>query len=124
MVTAGLRAFAALWAVAACAGPPGLPPARLDQPRRLDLEHRAELFRGANGLTFLFLPDHRTNLVKVDVRYRIGAKEDPAGKAGLVHLVEHMAFQIRPPRAAQTIEEALAGAALYHNASTSWDATE
>ena len=110
--------------VAACGAHAGLPPARLDQRRTLDFEHRAELFRGANGLTFLFLPDHQTNLIKVDVRYRVGSKEDPAGKAGLAHLVEHMAFQVRVAGEGQTIEESLASAALYHNASTTWDSTE
>jgi zinc protease len=122
-----LSVVAALLAVilfAACGGHVGLPPARRDQRRTLDFEHRAELFRGANGLTFLFLPDHQTNLVKVDVRYRVGSKEDPAGKAGLAHLVEHMVFQVRVAGEGQTIEESLASAALYHNASTTWDSTE
>ena len=50
----------------------------------------------ANGLRFVIMPDPSTTLVEVDVRYDVGAREDPKGKAGLAHLVEHLLFQIRP----------------------------
>ena len=49
-----------------------------------------------NGLRFVVMPDPSTQLVEVDVRYEVGAKEDPPGKAGLAHLVEHMMFQHKP----------------------------
>jgi len=50
----------------------------------------------ANGLRFVILPDPTTQLVEVDVHYDVGAREDPEGKAGLAHLVEHLMFQTRP----------------------------
>src|SRR5687768_2336314 len=50
----------------------------------------------ANGLKFVIMPDPTTTLVEVDVRFDVGAREDPRGKAGLAHLVEHLLFQIRP----------------------------
>src|SRR5262245_63040133 len=50
----------------------------------------------SNGLRFVILPDPSTELVEVDVRYEVGAREDPEGKAGLAHVVEHMMFQLRP----------------------------
>jgi zinc protease len=49
-----------------------------------------------NGLRFVIMPDASTQLVEIDVRYEVGAKEDPPGKAGLAHLVEHMMFQHKP----------------------------
>ncbi len=49
-----------------------------------------------NGLRFVIMPDPSTQLVEIDVRYEVGAKEDPPGKAGLAHLVEHMMFQHKP----------------------------
>ena len=49
-----------------------------------------------NGLRFVVMPDATTQLVEVDVRYEVGAREDPPGKAGLAHLVEHLMFQQRP----------------------------
>ncbi|MDQ3337918.1 MAG: hypothetical protein M4D80_22375, partial [Myxococcota bacterium] len=37
----------------------------------------------ANGLRFVIMPDPTTTLVEVDVRFEVGAREDPRGKAGL-----------------------------------------
>jgi zinc protease len=50
----------------------------------------------ANGLRFVVMPDTTTKLVEVDVRYDVGAREDPPGRSGLAHLVEHLMFQARP----------------------------
>ncbi|ACY14013.1 peptidase M16 domain protein [Haliangium ochraceum DSM 14365] len=85
--------------------------------------NEAELFVVRNGLQVLVLPERRTNLVKVDVRYRVGAAEDPAGKGGLAHLVEHLAFEMRPAADAPTFGQQLGAAALYRNAYTLWDET-
>lgn len=52
--------------------------------------------RFGNGLRLIVVPDPTTTLVQVDVRYEVGSNEDPPGKAGLAHLVEHMMFQHRP----------------------------
>src|SRR5215813_4311308 len=49
-----------------------------------------------NGLRFVVMPDPTTPLAEVDVRYEVGSREDPPGKAGLAHLVEHLMFQQRP----------------------------
>jgi zinc protease len=57
------------------------------------VEKRARL---GNGLRLIVVPDTTTTLVQVDVRYEVGSNEDPPGKAGLAHLVEHMMFQHRP----------------------------
>lgn len=56
-------------------------------------EFRAKL---DNGLRMVIVPDKTTSLVEVDVRYEVGSNEDPPGKAGLAHLVEHMMFQHHP----------------------------
>jgi hypothetical protein len=50
----------------------------------------------SNGLRFVIMPDETTQLAQVDIRYDVGAREDPPGRAGLAHLVEHMMFQTRP----------------------------
>src|SRR5687768_13277563 len=85
------------------------------------VERRAEL---PNGLRLVVLPDTTTQLVQVDVRYEVGANEDPPGKAGLAHLVEHMMFQHRPlgpdkPPTFQIIPQI----ATAFNAYTIWDKT-
>ncbi|MDB4959834.1 MAG: peptidase domain protein, partial [Myxococcales bacterium] len=78
----------------------------------------------SNGLRFVIMPDATTQLVEVDVHYDVGAREDPQGKAGLAHLVEHLMFQTRPdgpetPPLFQTILDL----AVFVNAFTSWDMT-
>jgi zinc protease len=78
----------------------------------------------SNGLHFVILPDPSTQLVEVDVRYEVGAREDPEGKAGLAHVVEHTMFQLRPdgdnsPPLMQFISQLSTG----FNAYTSWDST-
>src|SRR5882724_1923923 len=50
----------------------------------------------SNGLRFVIMPDATTQMAEVDIRYDVGAREDPQGKAVLAHLVEHMMFQTRP----------------------------
>lgn len=78
----------------------------------------------SNGLRFVIMPDESTQLAQVDIRYDVGAREDPQGHAGLAHLVEHMMFQTRPdgpntPPIFQTILEI----ATDMNAYTIWDMT-
>jgi zinc protease len=91
--------------------------------RAFNYRHGVESFRLANGLVVALLPDGHANLVSVDVRYRVGAANDPAGKAGLAHLVEHLTFERRSDPGGPTLDNLLALAALSRNASTTWNAT-
>ncbi len=45
-----------------------------------------------NGLRLLFAPDASLDDVTIVVRYDVGLSDDPAGKDGLAHLVEHLMF--------------------------------
>ena len=77
-----------------------------------------------NGLRMVIIPDDTTPMVHVAVRYQVGANEDPPGKAGLAHLVEHMMFQHRllgPDKPATF--ELLPQIATGFNAWTNWDTT-
>src|SRR5688572_15751164 len=77
-----------------------------------------------NGLRFVVIPDKTTSLVHVDVRYEVGSNEDPPGKAGIAHLVEHMMFQHRmlgPDKPATF--DLLPQLALGFNAYTTYDQT-
>ena len=77
-----------------------------------------------NGLRFVVMPDSTTQLVEVDVRYEVGSREDPPGKAGLAHLVEHLMFQQKPdgPQT-KPLMHFLLQAAVFMNAYTNWDTT-
>src|SRR5579859_2731814 len=45
-----------------------------------------------NGLELIVHEDHATPQVAVDLWYHAGSKDDPAGRPGLAHLVEHAMF--------------------------------
>jgi len=77
-----------------------------------------------NGLRFIVMPDPTTQLVEVDVRYEVGSREDPPGKAGLAHLVEHLMFEKQPGGpGTPTLMELLLPPTLNLNAYTDWDST-
>jgi zinc protease len=46
-----------------------------------------------NGLSVTILEDHRTPIVTTNVYYRVGSKDEDAGKNGFAHLFEHVMFQ-------------------------------
>lgn len=52
-----------------------------------------------NGLTVIVVEDHWHPLVALEVCYRVGARNDPPGKQGLSHVLEHLTFRRRgsPP---------------------------
>jgi len=85
-------------------------------------EHRGVL--EVNGLRFVVVPDPTTDLVEVDVRYDVGAREDPQGRSGLAHLVEHLMFQTRPdgPTSAPLFQSIIP-LTTFFNAFTNWDQT-
>jgi predicted Zn-dependent peptidase len=76
------------------------------EPRRFKFHHAELRGRTGNGLRFVLMPDPTTQLVEVDVRYDVGAAEDPPGQAGMAHLAEHLMFQQRPagPRSPSLIQ--------------------
>jgi len=46
-----------------------------------------------NGLKILFIEDHKIPLVTFQIWYRVGSIDEPAGKSGMSHLLEHMMFK-------------------------------
>ena len=80
--------------------------------------------RLANGLQVLSVVSHASPTVSVQVWYRVGSRDDPAGRSGFAHLFEHMMFKgTTYPRAEQfdRLTEDVGGA---NNASTRDDATD
>lgn len=58
----------------------------------------AKLFEGEefylnNGMRVIVLPNHKAPIVAHQVWYKIGAADDPTGKAGTAHLLEHLMFK-------------------------------
>jgi zinc protease len=50
-------------------------------------------FRLANGLEVVVIPDHRAPVVTHMVWYRNGSADDPPGKSGIAHFLEHLMFK-------------------------------
>ncbi len=53
----------------------------------------AVTFNLANGLQVVVIPDHRAPVVTHMVWYRVGAADDPPGKSGIAHFLEHLMFK-------------------------------
>jgi len=51
-----------------------------------------ETFTLANGLRVIVHTDRKAPVVGVTVYYRVGSKNEPAGKTGFAHLFEHLMF--------------------------------
>jgi zinc protease len=78
-----------------------------------------------NGLTVVIEEDHRAPLVTVDVQYAVGASDDPDGRSGLAHLVEHVLLARSATLSLGEAGRLLdAAGAIDRNANTSSDRTE
>lgn len=53
----------------------------------------AHTFTLDNGLQVVVIPDHRIPAVTQMVWYRVGAADEPPGKSGIAHLLEHLMFK-------------------------------
>ncbi|MHB8764432.1 MAG: M16 family metallopeptidase [Deferrisomatales bacterium] len=60
------------------------------------LEGRVAERRLANGLTVLVLPRRTAPVVSLQMTFRVGGVDEPAGRTGTAHLLEHMLFKGTP----------------------------
>ncbi|MFD2058143.1 M16 family metallopeptidase [Mesorhizobium calcicola] len=49
-----------------------------------------------NGLQVVLVSDHRAPKVVMNLRYRVGSMNEPAGRSGFAHLFEHLMFSGTP----------------------------
>lgn len=49
-----------------------------------------------NGLKVFIIEDHKAPLATFQIWYRVGSVDEPAGKTGISHLLEHMMFKGTP----------------------------
>jgi zinc protease len=50
-------------------------------------------FTLGNGLQVVVIPDHRTPVVTHMVWYKVGSADEPPGKSGIAHFLEHLMFK-------------------------------
>src|SRR6201993_1572454 len=46
-----------------------------------------------NGLRVLLLEDHRTQMVTLQIWYKVGSRNERLGMTGISHMLEHMMFR-------------------------------
>ncbi len=76
-----------------------------------------------NGLTVLIHPHHLIPKVSIQLWYDVGSKDEPEGKKGIAHLIEHMVFKGTTTLSETDINEICAKLSGSTNAFTSYDYT-
>jgi zinc protease len=96
-----------------------------DPDRRLEVKTAGDVFDSDRGYRFVVLPQPNATVIRVDVRYPIGSIDDPVGKEGLAHLVEHLLTELEVDRdgAKISLDADMATVSLSYNAETTEEYT-
>lgn len=86
-------------------------------------ERRATEFTLSNGMQVVVVPDHRAPVVTHMVWYRVGAADEPRGKSGIAHFLEHLMFKSTEKIASGEFSRIVSRMGGQDNAFTSQDAT-
>jgi zinc protease len=76
-----------------------------------------------NGMEVVVIEDHRAAVVVHMVWYRTGAADEPRGKSGIAHFLEHLMFKGTDERAAGEFSKVVEANGGTDNAFTSYDYT-
>ncbi len=80
-------------------------------------------FELANGMQVVVIPDNRAPVVTHMLWYKVGSAEDPVGKSGIAHFLEHLMFKGTKKVPANEFSEKVAEIGGQENAFTSSDYT-
>lgn len=84
---------------------------------------RPASFTLQNGLQVVVIPDHRTPVVTQMIWYKVGSADEPPGKSGLAHFLEHLMFKGTSKHPANEFSKAVLRAGGNQNAFTGLDYT-
>jgi len=82
-----------------------------------------ETFTLGNGMQVVVLPNHRVPVITHMVWYKVGSADEPAGKSGIAHFLEHLMFKGTKNYAPGEFSRILARNGGRQNAFTSQDYT-
>ncbi len=82
-----------------------------------------QTFTLENGLQVIVLPNHRVPVVTHMVYYKVGSADEPPGKSGVAHLLEHLMFKGTKERPSGDFSRIVARNGGSENAFTSLDFT-
>lgn len=83
----------------------------------------AETFTLANGMQVVLIPNHRAPVVSHMVFYKVGSADEPPGKSGIAHFLEHLLFKGTPRFPEGAMTDIVARNGGNQNAFTSYDYT-
>ena len=84
---------------------------------------RVDHFKLDNGMEVVVIPDHRAPVVTHMVWYRNGSADDPRGKSGIAHFLEHLMFKGTHKHKQGEFSHLVAELGGQENAFTSYDYT-
>jgi len=76
-----------------------------------------------NGLKVLILEEPKAPVGTVQIWYKVGSRNEPAGKTGLAHMLEHMMFKGTPKVSGKEFDATISRNGGTSNAHTAMDAT-
>ncbi len=89
----------------------------------LSLSAEVKEYKLDNGLKVLVIEDHKAPLATFQIWYRVGSRDEPAGKSGISHLLEHMMFKGTPKYGSKTFSKMVKRKGGVDNAFTTKDYT-
>ena len=95
----------------------------LSTPLAAERGFRFESYRLENGLQVVVFPNHRAPIVHQTVWYRVGSADEPKGKSGIAHFLEHLMFKGTPGVPPGEFSKIVARNGGRDNAFTSYDYT-
>ncbi|MBH5399000.1 insulinase family protein [Bradyrhizobium sp. CNPSo 4010] len=84
---------------------------------------RPAIFSLQNGLEVVVIPDHRTPVVTQMIWYKVGSADEPPGRSGLAHFLEHLMFKGTSKHPPGEFTQAVQRVGGYQNAFTGTDYT-
>jgi zinc protease len=96
---------------------------RMNTPDQSRLTDGATTSLLDNGMQIVVIPDHRAPVVTHMVWYRNGSADDPVGKSGIAHFLEHLMFKGTARYPAGEFSKIIAELGGEENAFTSYDYT-
>lgn len=102
----------------------GVSASGLAQPILLKSEQNIEEYKLDNGLRVILAPNDKENKIFMNTVYLTGALNDPQGKGGMAHLLEHLAFKGTENVKGDEYQRRLDQYSLSSNASTDYYSTK
>lgn len=102
----------------------GVSGSALAQPVLVKTQQNIEEYKLKNGFRVILAPNDKETKVFMNTIYFTGSLNDPMGKGGLAHLLEHLAFKGTKDVPNDEFQSRLNQHTLSHNASTGYYSTE